>query len=784
MLAHLPIEAHKAKIIEAVTANQVVIIEGETGSGKTTQIPLYLFECEEITSRGMIGITEPRRVAATSVAKYVAEQLGCELGEEVAYQIRFDSRITDKTMVKFMTDGILLREIQLDNSLSRYSAIIVDEAHERSENIDLTLGLLKEILKVRPDLKVIVTSATIDTSKFSEFFDGAPVISIPGRCYPVEVIYHPVPWGTRRDGMQYAEEAADVVRMIHENYGEGDILVFMSGMDDITVTVNELEAMNLADLNVLIAHGDMAFEDQQKIFEDTPGVRKVVIGTNIIETGITVDGVKYCVDSGYIKQTDFDPERGLASLTRVQHSKAGCDQRKGRAGRTQPGICWRLYDQRNYDDRNEYTKPEILRTELSDLVLSMKSIGIHDVENFDFVDNPGREAIHAAYVTLVKLGALLENNGLTETGRLMAKLPVEPRSARMIVEAEKRGCVDEVLTVVAFRSLRSPFARPKGKEREADMAKMRFRVETSDYLTWLKVMDQYKANGEDWGWAKSNFLKSRVLSEVVDIRKQLMRILKGAGIEITSNPDSVEIAKCVAAGLVENICQKRGGWGYEYSSGERSLYVFPGSALMGTEPEWFVCNQLRSNNQRKTYGIDCQVIKPEWLIEVAPQLCTIELIDESLAKEELSGTFYAKGKVTFEGHGEICDQEMTFAPAHPRYEEINLRYQGEVAWRGFLENRPERQFFPHDESDFVPGNPEIVFCHPGNGNGEVVIMAYEYVRTEGILDGKRYYRGYSRDERKAMSDTSHARSMWSIGRYRNYGSGYGNGSFGYRSAGY
>lgn len=794
MTVQLPIDAHKAEIIAAIKANQVVIVEGETGSGKTTHIPLYLFECEEIMERGMVGVTEPRRVAATSVAKYVSELLGCRLGEEVAYQIRFDTTVSDETKIKFMTDGILLREVQLDKQLSQYSAIVVDEAHERSLNIDLTLGFLKEIIKTRPDLKIIITSATIDTAKFSSFFDGAPVISIPGRCYPVEIIYRPATEENFRFGTEYAKEAAQVVREMHEGWEAGDILVFMSGMDDITACAKELEEMGVSDLMVLIAHGEMTTEDQSKIFQnfkldgtplahdenpaDFELMRKVVIGTNIIESSITVDGAKYCVDAGYIKQTGFDPSAGLASLKREKHSRAGCDQRTGRVGRTQPGICVRLYSEHDYLSRPSYTIPEILRTELAGLVLHMKSVGIHNIENFEFVDNPGREAIHAAHQTLIKLGAILPNNGLTETGRLMAKLPVEPRSGRMIIEAAKLGCVDQVLTVVAFRSLHSVFARPREKQREADLAKARYKNSTSDYLTWLRVFGDYMANGQDWGWAHARFLKGKVLSEVIEIRKQLIRILAGAGIELTSSDNHEEIAKCVTAGLVENVCKKIGFRGHEYVSNERYLFVFPGSALMMTDPAWFVCNEIRDNGSR-TFGIDCQVIKPEWLFEVAPQLCQSEIVGETIELRG-DGTFVADCTVTFEGQQEaFCLQQVRFGPEDPRYGELTVLYAAEKIWRQFVAENPEIEAHPRGLANFDLGEPRVV----KNGAGADII-AYPYIRIEGVLEGKRYFTGYTRDRLKAVADTSHALTMWKIGNSRHSTNGYRNYSPPPRNYGY
>jgi RNA helicase HrpA len=611
----LPIDAERQRIVDTVSNNQVTIVVGETGSGKTTRLPVFLHE-NGLGGTKKIGVTEPRRLAATSVARYVSEEIGSKLGNEVGYQVRFDDETSSGTKIKFMTDGILLREIQADPDLKQYSVIMVDEAHERSVNIDFILGLLKDLLKRRADLKVVVASATIDSEKFSKYFDGAPVVLVSGRTFDVSIR-----WGEDIRESDLPKKVAEKIENIHTKEPEGDILVFMTGMDDIDRVIEEIED-KYEDLVVLPAHGGLAPEDQYKIFNRFPGKRKVVVATNIAETSLTIDGIVYVIDSGLVKQTSFNSETGIQSLSPVSHSKAGCNQRAGRAGRTRPGICYRMFSEASFNFRQDYTEPEIRRLSLAGVVLSMESIGITEVEKFEFVDQPDKAAFHEAYETLIALGAIKsDRKGLTDLGVRIASLPLEPRMARMVLEAEKYGCVKEIATIAAFMSLRSVFSRPKGKEDDADYKHMRFKDNSSDAMTYLRVWREYEENKFSRSWCFDNFLNCKGLDEVRNIRSQLFSVLKNGGIVIISANNDEAILRSVAAGLVQNLMEHGSRHAYDGIMRDSlySVFVHPGSAVFGLRnPRWIVCTEIV--NTRKTFARGVSTVDPEWLPSLVPNI--------------------------------------------------------------------------------------------------------------------------------------------------------------------
>ena len=761
----LPIDAYEKEIKEAVMAHQVVIVESPTGSGKTTRIPRFLLGIEGLSSLGMIGVTEPRKNATTWVAHFVATELGVEVGEEVGHQIRFNRRVGPQTKIKFMTDGILLREIQEDRFLRAYSAIVVDEAHERSQNIDFILGLLKSVLVKRLDLKVIVTSATIDTKKFSNFFDGAPVIKVPGRLYPVEVIYRPVtlPQDKQKWSETYTTAAARLVREIHQHQAKGDILVFMPGLDDINLTITTLEEMKLAGLEIFSAHSDMSAEDMNRIHEDYPGRRKVIVGTNILETSVTVDGLVYEIDSGFVKLAGYDTLLGLASLIRVEHSQMGCLQRTGRVGRTQAGYCYRLFSEANFLARQIHTLPEILRTELASVLLSMKSLGIHNVRKFDFVDSPDKVSLQIAHKTLARLGAIQLGGNLTTVGTLMAKLPVEPQSSAMIIAGDARGCLDEILTVVAFRSLGRLFHRPRGKEEQADKAKQQFVVQGSDYLTSLKVWNHFLVNHKSRIWARDHFLNYHLLCEVGLLREQLTKELIASGFEITSNPDPIQIAKCITVGLIENVCKRNGSKSFRYTNGTNGLYVFPGSVVWGSNPRMFVCNQIR-NNGSKSYGVDCQAIKPEWLYEVASHLCTNVIEAGGITYDTAANAYTVTSKVHFDGLGRICSLETTSYPGDPDHQKLRRLYARDRSWESFLGAYPEILVFPGSSKDFDVGDPQVIIEADSSLEHPCIeVLGYPYVRQELHPDGStKYLQGFTKYEPTATEHTRLAKKVWEL----------------------
>lgn len=617
----LPIHSMRDEIVRTVISNQVTIVVGETGSGKTTQIPVFLYEAG-FAHHGRIGVTEPRRIAATSVAYFVSGELGTEPGVVVGYQVRFDSNVDPGVAIKFMTDGILLREFQGDPLLSRYSVIMVDEAHERNQNIDFVLGLLKELLAKRSDLRVVIASATIDSEKFSRYFGGAPIIEVSGQAYPVEVIYRK----TEIEKYCMLDEIVRQVVEIHTDGKEGDILVFLEGKDEIGKLIQELEARNLEDVSILPAYSGLSPEEQEKIFLQSYRNRKIVIATNIAETSITIDGVRYVVDSGFIKENHFNPNTGIGSLDSVSHSKAGCDQRKGRAGRTQPGVCYRMYTEADYLARREFTEPEIRRVSIAGVVLALKDLGIGEVEKFDFIDPPDPEAFREAHQTLVALGAIAkEGSGITELGRKMAKLPLDPRIARMLLEADKYGCVLEVATVAAFLSVAHIFAMPQGKEEEARMAHRQFKNTRSDALTFLEVWKRYVASNYSSDWCYQNFLNGRSLREIESVRDQLFHILDQCKMVVSESGDQEKVVKSVVSGLLYNLFRREGRFNYSGIFRNDGMYadsfIHPSSGLFGRPymaPNWIVATEVVRT--KKTYARNCTEVNVEWLPELLPHL--------------------------------------------------------------------------------------------------------------------------------------------------------------------
>ncbi|MDP2671331.1 MAG: oligonucleotide/oligosaccharide-binding fold domain-containing protein [bacterium] len=633
----LPIAAHRHKIIEAVKNNQVVIIVGETGSGKTTQTPLYLVG-DGFTK---IGVTQPRRLAATSVAEYVAGQLGTRVGEDVGYKIRFDDRTAEGTLVKFMTDGILLQEARNDPNFSAYNVLVLDECHERSLNTDFCLGLVKRALVVRPELRVVVMSATIDAEKFSDFFNRAPVLNVEGRMYEVSVNYIDQSFSSNaRDkfGYEFLPEglAALKVAEIHRSGKAGDILVFMTSKAQINRVIELIGRLELSGLVCLPAHGEMSVEEQRRILEPA-NVRKVIVATNVAETSITIDGVVYVLDSGLINQTNFDPITGIGSLKPRKHSKAGLAQRAGRAGRTQPGVCWRLFREEEFDyQRPDFTEPEIQRTDLSGVVLRMLGLRITRPEDFEFVDNPSWENIQHALEALTDFEAITSERTLTEIGERLLDLPLEPRIGRMILAAEDYGCVEEIVTIAAALSAKEIFFRPQDdKKYEAKESQRKFLHPRSDLLTRLNAIYWYEREGRNRQVAEANFLNSRSLDEIINIRDQLLEVIDRSPIQFSrlgflENRDRTDeeravadkICKAIAAGLIQNIA--KADWNYAYRMAKRgSVFIHPGSVLFHFGPNLLVCeNVVESIGKRgaKTYARNNTAIKPDWIVEIAPHM--------------------------------------------------------------------------------------------------------------------------------------------------------------------
>ncbi|CAG9535662.1 unnamed protein product [Cercopithifilaria johnstoni] len=614
----LPIFALKKALLEAVAAQNILIVIGETGSGKTTQITQYMVEVG-YTARGRIGCTQPRRVAAMSVAKRVAEEMGCRLGSEVGYTIRFEDCTSQDTVVKYMTDGMLLRECLLDPDLTSYSVIMLDEAHERTIHTDVLFGLLKAAVKKRPELKLIVTSATLDAVKFSEYFYEAPIFTIPGRTFPVEILY------TREPETDYLDAAHITVMQIHLTEPPGDVLVFLTGQEEIDTSCEVLyERMkslgpDVPELIILPVYGALPSEMQTRIFEPAPpGSRKVVIATNIAETSLTIDGIYYVVDPGFVKQKIYNPKSGMDSLVVTPISQAQAKQRAGRAGRTGPGKCYRLYTERAYRDEMLPTPvPEIQRTNLASTLLQLKAMGINNLIDFDFMDAPPVEAMITALTQLHTLSALDNDGLLTRLGRRMAEFPLEPSLAKLLIMSVDLCCSDEVLTIVSMLSVQNVFYRPKDKQEIADQKKAKFHQPEGDHLTLLAVYNSWKHHHFSQPWCYENFIQIRTLKRAQDIRKQLLSIMDRHKLNtISCGRDVQRIQKAICSGFFRNAAKRDPQEGYRTIVDGQNVYIHPSSALFQNQPEWVVYHELVMTT--KEYMREVTAIEPKWLVEFAP----------------------------------------------------------------------------------------------------------------------------------------------------------------------
>ncbi|KAJ8932077.1 hypothetical protein NQ314_014979 [Rhamnusium bicolor] len=556
---YLPAFAVRQELLNIIRENSVVIIVGETGSGKTTQLTQYLHE-DGYSKYGMIGCTQPRRVAAMSVAKRVSDEMGTQLGDEVGYAIRFEDCTSENTVIKYMTDGILLRESLREPDLDHYSAVIMDEAHERSLSTDVLFGLLREIVARRHDLKLIVTSATMDSTKFSMFFGNVPTFNIPGRTFPVEVLF------SKNPVEDYVDAAVKQALQIHLQPPSGDILIFMPGQEDIEVTCEVLaerlsEIDNAPELSILPIYSQLPSDLQAKIFQRSPeGIRKCVVATNIAETSLTVDGIIFVIDSGYCKLKVYNPRIGMDALQIYPISQANSNQRSGRAGRTGPGQAFRLYTERQYKDELLITTvPEIQRTNLANTVLLLKSLGVQDLLQFHFMDPPPQDNILNSLYQLWILGALDHTGVLTKLGRQMAEFPLDPPQCQMLIVSTQMGCTAEILIIVSMLSVPSIFYRPKGREEEADGVREKFQVPESDHLTFLNVYNQWKQNNYSSHWCNEHFIHIKAMRKVREVRQQLKDILIQQKFEIKScGTDWDIVRKCICSAYFHQAARLKG----------------------------------------------------------------------------------------------------------------------------------------------------------------------------------------------------------------------------------
>ncbi|KAI8929701.1 P-loop containing nucleoside triphosphate hydrolase protein [Entophlyctis helioformis] len=648
---NLPVHKQRAEFLDLIHKNQTLVLVGETGSGKTTQIPQFLVFDEQPQQKGMlIACTQPRRVAAMSVAKRVADEMDVSLGNEVGYSIRFEDCTSKSTMLKYMTDGMLLREAMMDPLLSRYSAVILDEAHERTLSTDILMGLLKGICQRRPDLKLIVMSATLDAGKFQQYFNNAPLMVVPGRTFPVEIYYTPQP------EPDYLEAAIRTVLQIHACEDPGDILVFLTGEEEIEEACRKIQGeadgyaaadpTKIGDLKVVPLYSTLPPNMQQRIFDAPPPARagrpagrKVVVSTNIAETSLTIDGIVYVIDPGFSKQKVYNPRVRVESLLVSPISKASAQQRAGRAGRTRPGKCFRLYMEKAFvNDLQEQTYPEILRSNLSSVVLQLKKLGVDDLVHFDFMDPPAPETMMRALEALNYLGALDDDGELTDLGSKMSDFPLDPLMAKSILSSPKYKCADEMLTIVAMLSVPTPFVRPNNQRKQADAAKAEFDHSQGDHMTLLNVFNAYMSNDGDSTWCYNNYLNARSLASAVNVRKQLQRLVERMGVVMgdsnkPTHPDyDRNIRKALTAGYFMHVAHLERGGLYFTSKDNQVVQLHP-STCLSNKPEWVVYNEYVLT--KKNYIRTCTTISPEWLLELAPDYYDLSNYPESEAKRVL-----------------------------------------------------------------------------------------------------------------------------------------------------
>ncbi|KAI9890784.1 MAG: DEAH-box RNA helicase prp16 [Vezdaea aestivalis] len=630
---YLPAFAVREELLRVIRDNQVVIVVGETGSGKTTQLTQFLHE-DGYSRLGLIGCTQPRRVAAMSVAKRVSEEMEVRLGSTVGYAIRFEDCTSKETVIKYMTDGVLLRESLNEPDLDRYSCIIMDEAHERALNTDILMGLFRKVLSRRRDLKLIITSATMNSSRFSQFYSGAPEFFIPGRTFPVDIQY------SRSPCEDYVDSAVKQVLAIHVSQDAGDILVFMTGQEDIEATC-ALTAERLAQLNdpaplsILPIYSQMPADLQAKIFEPAaPGVRKVIVATNIAETSLTVDGIMYVVDGGFSKLKVYNPRMGLDALQITPISQANASQRAGRAGRTGPGKAFHLFTERAFkSELYIQTIPEIQRTNLANTVLLLKSLGVSDLLDFEFMDPPPQDTITTSLFDLWALGALDDSGALTRLGRSMTSFPMDPPLAKILLTSIDYGCAEEALSIVAMLSVPSPYYRPKEREEEADSVLQKFFDHESDHVTFLHVYTDWVRNGRSDAWCMRNFLHSKTLRRAADIRAQLRDILVALKLEIKScGTDWELIRKCVCAGFYYQAAKIKGVDEYVNLRTSVAMKLHRTSALCakGDMPEYVVYHEVILTS--KEYMSTVTAVDPLWLADMGHVFYELKQKDYSIDK--------------------------------------------------------------------------------------------------------------------------------------------------------
>ena len=665
----LPVAEKKDQIKAAIAANQVVIIAGETGSGKTTQIPKICLELGRGVA-GMIGHTQPRRLAARSVCDRIAEELQCQVGNQVGYKIRFGDHTSDNTYVKLMTDGILLAEIQQDRFLNQYDTLIIDEAHERSLNIDFLLGYLRQLLPKRPDLKLIITSATIDPQRFSKHFFNAPVIEVSGRTYPVETRYRPVAEMEDKD----ADQLQGIFDAVEELYREprGDILIFLNGEREIRDTADALEKLKLPHTEVLPLYARLSAAEQNRIFQSHSG-RRIVLATNVAETSLTVPGIRYVIDPGTARLSRYSYRSKVQQLPIEAVSQASANQRKGRCGRVAAGICIRLYSEEDFNSRPEFTDPEILRTNLASVIMQMLALGLGDISAFPFLQKPDSRFINDGIKLLEELGAISAERGkqglkLTELGKKLARLPIDPRLARMVLSGAENGALAELLVLAAALSIQDPRERPLDKQQKADECHQRFADPDSDFASWLKLwqylQEQQEAlsNNQFRRLCRQEFLNYLRVREWQDLTAQLTQLMQEQGYKLNTQPAGyMPVHQAVLSGLLGQVGFRDSDADY-LGPRQTRFYVFPGSHLFKRKPKWVAAAEWVETS--RLYARTLAKIEPEWIEPLAQHLVTRSYSEPHWEKKR--GAVIAYEQVSLYGLVIVAKRAVLYSKIDPQ----------------------------------------------------------------------------------------------------------------------